>query len=577
MPHRRTGSLARRNAAVLLLFALLPALLLGLALSAWYGRADARHAAAMLRSMADGSELALRGYLARHRDAVATIAAVPTLRAQFNASTLQPRLRLLRQMYPGMLTTFGATPDGQMLIAEPARDAAGRADYWRGVNLADRDYFRAALRNRAASVSGMLHSHSHSHGHGQGMLIGIAAPVFDARGKLLGVVGAVLDADKLQADLDQFAGRHDALALLDPQGRIVAASAALNVRRAAAAHDNPTLRHALALPVGHVADVDPSPWWEQRGLRETLPQGWQVLALGPRQFFAHALLLALGLLALLLLMVALTLRLLVRSTTRRLLTPVHALAEELSRFDPGSATELPPGVRDAPYELQPIVDALEAHVALIQELLTQREETLAEREHEIEQRTRELRRAVAALGESARTDALTGLTNYRGWRELAESLWREAQDGHGEIAAIACDIDHFKAYNDTYGHPAGDECLRRVATALRETLGSAARVLARSGGEEFMALFLPAPRRHTQELALAARAAVAALAIPHSGSAPGHVTLSLGFSVMLADPDARLDVLLRAADLALYRAKRNGRDQVAELSVSALQKLRNEE
>ncbi len=573
MPHRRTGSLARRSAAVLLLFALLPALLLGLALSAWYGRTDARHAAAMLRSMADGSELALRGYLARHRDAVATIAAIPTLRAQFDASTLQPRLRLLRQMHPGMLTTFGAAPDGRMLIAEPARDAAGRADYWRGVNLADRDYFRAALRNRAASVSGI----SHSHGHGQGMLIGIAAPVFDARGKLLGVVGAVLDADKLQADLDHLAGPRDALALLDPQGRIVAASAALNVRRGAAAHDNRTLRHALALPVGHVADVDPSPWWEQRGLRETLPQGWQVLALGPRQFFAHALLLALGLLALLLLAMALTLRLLIRSTTRRLLTPVHALAKELASFDPSSATELPPGVRDAPYELQPIVDALEAHVALIQELLTQREETLAEREHEIEQRTRELRRAVAALGESARTDALTGLTNYRGWRELAESLWREAQDGHGEIAAIACDIDHFKAYNDTYGHPAGDECLRRVAAALRETLGSAARVLARSGGEEFMALFLPAPHRHTQELALAARAAVAALAIAHSGSAPGHVTLSLGFSVMLADPDARLDVLLRAADLALYRAKRNGRDQVAELSVSALQKLRNEE
>ncbi|MHB1284091.1 MAG: diguanylate cyclase [Metallibacterium scheffleri] len=573
MPYRQTGSLARRAAAVLLLFALLPALLLGLALSAWYGRSDARHSAAMLGSMADGAELALRGYLARHRDAIATIAEVPTLRSDFSVATLTPRLRLLQKMYPGMLTTFAAAADGAVLVASPEHDAAGRGYYWQGVNLAERDYFRAALRNRAVAVTGLFHSH----GYGQGMQVGIAAPVYDPQGRLLGVVGAVLDPDKLQADLGELAGPENALALLDAQGRVVAASPGLGLTRGVPAHDDSTLRHALALPVDHVADVDPGPLMERRGLREMLPNGWQVVALGPRQLFAHAWLLALGLLGLLLVLVSISLRLLIRGATRRLLAPVNTLADALARFDPSGSAELPPGLRAAPRELRPIVDALEAHAALIQALLAQREETLAEREHEIEQRTRELRRAVDALAESARTDALTGLTNYRGWRELADTLWAEARQQHGEVAAIACDIDHFKAYNDTYGHGAGDACLRRVATALQASLQRDARVLARSGGEEFIALILPAQRRHIQELAEAARAAVAALAIPHSGSTRGHVTLSLGFSVMLADPDARLDVLLRAADLALYRAKRNGRDQVAELSVSALQKLRNEE
>jgi diguanylate cyclase (GGDEF)-like protein len=573
MPHRRTGSLARRAAAVLLLFALLPALLLGLVLSAWYARVDARHSEAMLGSMADSAALALRGYLAQHRNAVATLAEIPTLRTDFSVATLVPRLRLLQKMYPGMLTTFGAAPDGTVLVAAPEHDAAGRGHYWQGVNLADREYFRAALRNRAATVSGLFRSH----GYRQGMQVGIAAPVYDAQGKLLGVVGAVLDPDKLQADLGELAGTDRVLTLLDPQGRVVAASPRLDLARGVPAHDDPTLRHTLALPVDHVADVDPDPLWERLGLREALPNGWQVVALGPRRFFAHAWLLALGLLGLLLVLVAISLRLLIRGATRRLLAPVNTLADALVQFDPSSSAELPPGLRAAPHELRPIVDALDAHTALIRALLAQREETLAEREHEIEQRTRELRRAVSALGERARTDALTGLTNYRGWRELADALWLEAQNGRNEIAAIACDIDHFKAYNDTYGHGAGDDCLRRVAAALQSSLRRDARVLARSGGEEFIALILPAQRRQVQELAEAARAAVVALAITHGGSPRGQVTLSLGFSIMLAGPEARLDTLLRAADLALYRAKRNGRDQVAELSVSALQKLRNEE
>ncbi|MHB1284227.1 MAG: cache domain-containing protein, partial [Metallibacterium scheffleri] len=408
MPYTQPGSLARRAAAVLLLFALLPALLLGLALSAWYGHLDARHSEAMLGNMADGAELALRGYLAQHRDAVATIAAIPTLRAQFDASTLQPRLRLLRQMYPDMLTTFATTPDGAVLVAAPEHNAAGRGYYWLGINLADREYFRAALRNRAATVTGLFRSH----GYGQGMQIGIAAPVYDPLGKLVGVVGAVLDPDRLQVDLEQLAGRHDALALLDASGHIVAASVALGLQRGGAARANPTLRHALALPVDHVADVDPDPLWERRGLRETLPSGWQVIALGPRRFFAHAWLLAFGMLGLLLVLVLLALQLTMRSATRRLLAPVNTLADALAQFDPSTSAELPPGLRAAPRELRPVVDALGAHTALIQVLLAQREATLAEREHEIEQRTRELRRAVNALGESARTDALTGLTNY---------------------------------------------------------------------------------------------------------------------------------------------------------------------
>lgn len=573
MPHRHTGSLARNSAKVVLLFALLPALLLGLALSAWYGRVEQRHARAMLRSLTDGSELALRAYLDSHRNAIATLADDPSLRENYGIAALRPRLGLLHHMYPGLVTTFGATPAGAVLIAEPERDAANRHGYWRGVNLSDRIYFQQAVRSGKTYVSGLFLSH----GYGQGMVVGVASPVYGTDGKLLGVVGGILDLNRLQLDLEQLADARVALALVDPQGRVVAASGSLQLHRGEQAADSTELRRVLALQPNQIGDADPRPLWQRNGLRELLPDGWEVLALEPRQLAAQSWLVALGLLALLLVLVALAVRLLLPRVIRRLMRPVRAMAADLAHFDPSTELELPVTLRGAPYELRPIVDSLEAHAALIQALLAQREETLAEREHEIEQRTRELRRAVAALGESARTDELTGLTNYRGWREAAETIWSRAQAQRAEVGALACDIDHFKAFNDTYGHAAGDECLRRVAAALRLTLDGDARVLARSGGEEFIALFLPAQQRALQTLAEAARDAVVQMDLTHAGSSYGHVTVSIGFSIMLARPGARLDVLLRAADLALYRAKRNGRDQVAELSVSTLQRLRNEE
>lgn len=573
MPHRRRASLARRASQVLLAFALLPALILGLALSAWYEHIDRWQAQTNLVNMTDGAELALRGYLARHRRAVATLAASPVLRVRFDSGTLQPRLRLLRQMYPDFLTTFGASPDGEVLIAEPPLDASGKPNYWRGTSVADRPYFQHAVSAGRAYVSGVFKSR----GYGQGMLVGVAAPVFATDGHLLGVVGAALDLGKLEAYLSQLARAGDALALIDPAGNVVAATAALGMPRGQAARASRILRAIMVQPANVVADADDSFWWQQDGLRIVLPDGWQVLSLAPRQLVAQTWLLALGALVVVLVFVALAVRLVLPRASRRLMQPVQALADELSHFDPGSQAEFPESLRYSVRELQPIVDALRTHATLIRTLLVQREQTLAEREHEIEQRTRELRRAVEALGETARTDGLTGLTNYRGWRERAEAIWQEARESGGEIAAICCDIDFFKSYNDTYGHAAGDQALRQVASALQAVLGSRARVLARTGGEEFVALMLPAQRRRAEILAESARLAVTDLAIDHRSSPCGHMTVSVGFSVMVADTSARLDTLLRAADLALYQAKRNGRNQVCELSVSALQKLRAEE
>jgi diguanylate cyclase (GGDEF)-like protein len=125
------------------------------------------------------------------------------------------------------------------------------------------------------------------------------------------------------------------------------------------------------------------------------------------------------------------------------------------------------------------------------------------------------------------------------------------------------DVDTFKKYNDHYGHVEGDECLRRVAAALRASVQRPEDFVARYGGEE-MVLLLP----HTDVLgatmvAEAARMAVAAMDIPHAAVVAGKVTISLGVAAAVPGPQDTEQQLLKAADAALYEAKRQGRNQVA--------------
>lgn len=123
------------------------------------------------------------------------------------------------------------------------------------------------------------------------------------------------------------------------------------------------------------------------------------------------------------------------------------------------------------------------------------------------------------------------------------------------MAVLLCDVDHFKQYNDTYGHLEGDNCLMAVAQAIKDVVGESATV-ARFGGEEFIALLHPAASLDAYEAAEKMREAIRSLAIPHSNSSVGRtVTISIGVAVhadQIKDPRA----LIRHADDSLYVAKR---------------------
>jgi diguanylate cyclase (GGDEF)-like protein len=183
-------------------------------------------------------------------------------------------------------------------------------------------------------------------------------------------------------------------------------------------------------------------------------------------------------------------------------------------------------------------------------------------ERRVAERTAQLEDANRKLATLSATDGLTGLANRRHFDEALRSEFARATRTGQTLALIMLDVDHFKKFNDHYGHQAGDACLTRVAQALAAGTRRASDLTARYGGEEF-AIVLP----HTGAEAARAigeglRRAIAALAIPHAGAAAGRVTISVGIALQPARGGGDPDALLRRADAALYRAKDGGRDCV---------------
>ena len=184
---------------------------------------------------------------------------------------------------------------------------------------------------------------------------------------------------------------------------------------------------------------------------------------------------------------------------------------------------------------------------------------------EVGRANEELAAANARLEALARTDGLTGLLNRRGFDGALEMEWRRSLRDARPIALLLVDIDRFKLFNDSLGHPAGDACLRVVAQTLAQALRRPGEIAARYGGEE-MAVILPdTDAAGAMRVAERIRAAVEALAIPHPHGFGGRLTVSVGCVSRIPQSWTPLDALVAGADAALYASKRGGRNR-AELA-----------
>ncbi|RQR47257.1 diguanylate cyclase [Burkholderia sp. Bp9126] len=177
----------------------------------------------------------------------------------------------------------------------------------------------------------------------------------------------------------------------------------------------------------------------------------------------------------------------------------------------------------------------------------------------------QLRRRMRAESELmllARTDGLTGLNNRRTFGELLDREWRRASRARSVFSLLFVDVDHFKTYNDTYGHQAGDNALAAVARCIGETIRRPGDCAARYGGEEFVVLLPDTPLTGAALVAEKIRTAITELAIEHANSEFGRVTTSIGLASWAPEQDGEVSAIVKAADEALYNAKATGRNKI---------------
>lgn len=260
-----------------------------------------------------------------------------------------------------------------------------------------------------------------------------------------------------------------------------------------------------------------------------------------------------------------------------LLRPLRRLAARTEAFDPTQPPPLADIVADPqagqPAELSQISSSItRVHESLWQELRDERDRAAALRA-EVERQHDALRRAEMALeaknrelGSLSRVDTLTGIANRREFDEALRREFKRAQRQRGLLALAVLDLDHFKKYNERYGTAAGDIALQRFAKLLAERFKRDTDLVARLGGEEFIALLPGFGVGDAQGLLEQLREDLRALAIPHAaaGGEGSVMTVSVGLAAYSpAHPYLSPQSLLQAADEALYIAKHAGRDRLS--------------
>jgi diguanylate cyclase (GGDEF)-like protein len=187
----------------------------------------------------------------------------------------------------------------------------------------------------------------------------------------------------------------------------------------------------------------------------------------------------------------------------------------------------------------------------------------------VSEKTEELKKANDELRHLANSDGLTKIGNRRRFEHFLADEWHRAVRFKTEISLILLDIDHFKLFNDHYGHQAGDECLQKVAEALAGTIHRPTDLVARFGGEEFAIVLGGTDSEGAVNIAKQAMESIKNLQIPHGRSKTGdHLTISLGVATIFPKFETTEADLIKAADETLYRSKENGRNQINAIDLS---------
>jgi diguanylate cyclase (GGDEF)-like protein len=441
-------------------------------------------------------------------------------------------LRALTGNVPWIRALSVAGTDGKIKCSTEA-DAIG-------LNISDRPHFQNALHTRDFALSDYMVNRIH-----QWPSLIATYPALGTDGTINGVVMAMTNL-KWMGELAETAARHSgaSVLLLDGAGTLVSASAdqeSLIGKPFAAqslAHDMLTRDEGTVTTEGfdgvrRIFAFARVPWTQARlavGLDEQAVQS----GIDRETTIAYV---QLGLFSIFVLLVAWF------GGEQLIVKPIRSLVRTAQRFGRG-----------------------DFHVGATQEAWIAEFEPLAvaldDMAKKLAGREEELRIANEHLEELASLDGLTGLANRRGFDRQLEQEWQRAGEISEPIGLMMIDIDHFKRYNDRYGHVSGDTCLRSVGETLSLVTLETAVLVARYGGEEFALLLPGLDLGRIASLAEEARKSIEDLLITHAEAPCGHVTISIGVESMVPKAGQTAADLVESADRALYAAKRHGRNKV---------------
>jgi diguanylate cyclase (GGDEF)-like protein len=500
---------------------------------------EASRAERIEHANAEAIELAKRGAEAQS-EVVASVRALVQVMARTYVTVLARGAPWACNAYLADLTSYVPWIKGLSIVGTDGRIKCATSQIAIGIDVSDRAYYQQALSKQEFVLSDYIIERVRNT-----PAIIAAYPARSESGSLDGVVLASISLQWI-GQVAGATGRRagTSVVLVDGRGVVIAANRGEDGLIGKRLDDHPLLRDMLARDQGTLTGIgfdgvrrvfafQRVPWTDARlavGLDESA-----MLSSADREIgIAYAQLLLFGLLVLFVAWFG---------GERLIVVPIQALARTAARFGRGEL-HVRPTEQAWATEFVPLAIALEDMAG-----------KLAEREEE-------LRIANRHLEELASLDGLSGLANRRGFDVRLAAEWKRASQLGQPLALLMVDVDHFKLYNDHYGHVEGDACLRTVGDTLSMVTIHDAVLVARYGGEEFALLLPGIDTDKAVEVAERARRAIESLGIVNAAATSHRVTVSIGVAARLPAAGEDSSALVEAADSALYAAKRRGRNAV---------------
>ncbi len=480
------------------------------------------------------------------REAISSVETVLKSAAQIQASrtTSEPSCDTLAASLPVKLPWIR----NLSIVGSDGRITCATLDTLVGLDLSDRDYFKRARQARDLVFSDFLLSR-----HDDEPVVMAAYPVSAVNPESGLVIVAGVDLDWMSKIMNDLSGRRGIMAfLIDSAGTVMAAPADLSHLVGRPLSSVPALATAATRAINPEQPSGlftfPSPSGAKLTLNFSRIPGTESrlllivdearVAAATNHDIRNAYL-QLGLVCVIVLLGALI------AAETLIIRPIHKLVAVARRFGEGEWSVRASNGR-LPAEFAPLARAFDRMAS------------------QLSQRERELLASNDRLTVMASVDMLSGLANRRGFQSRLDFEWAKAQQSNSELSLLMIDVDHFKLFNDTYGHPEGDACLSRIGETLNQIARATGAFAARYGGEEFSLLMPNTATDRALEIGETVRATVQDLAILHATSNHQTVTVSVGVASLRPNQVLDPNDLLEAADASLYVAKRQGRNRVAE-------------